>query len=77
MSMGIDKIVWLRCYGGFYTGVICQGHQKVVAKEIVGLYILKIGRARTIWGKVLYKLRVYFGGMVSMNKILLDYGHCI
>ena len=39
MSMGVDKLVGLRCHGVFYTGFICQGRKEGVAKVIVGICI--------------------------------------
>ena len=36
-----------------------------------------IGGGVTIWEKVLFKLRVYFYGMVSMKEVFQEYSHRI
>ena len=36
-----------------------------------------IGKVITIWDNVLYKLRVSFDGLVSRNKVLLEYSNRI
>ena len=53
MSMGVEKLVGLRRHGVFYTGFICKGNRKGVAKVIVGICIPILCRNRTIWNKVL------------------------
>ena len=69
MIMSSYNLVGLRCHGIFYTGVITQCHQQGVSKAIVGMRIPRIGMVITIWDKVLFKLRVYFYGMVSMKEV--------
>ena len=73
MVMGVDNLLGQRCRGRFYTFVISQFRQKLVSRGGVALYIPRIGRAREIWDKVFFKLRVYFDGLVSRKKVLLDY----
>ena len=46
-------------------------------KGVVGLSIPRIGRVIMIWGKVFFKLRVSFDGLVNRNKVFSDYSHCI
>ena len=73
MIMGVDNLVGLRCHGEFYTGFIFQGHQKGVAKGIVGPCFPIIGRVGTIWDELLLKLRVTFNVLVRRNKVSSDY----
>ena len=77
MIVGVDNLVGLRCQGVFYTGFICQVHKKGVAKVIVGIYIPRLWRKRTIWDKGLLKLRVSFDVMVIRKKVLSESSHCI
>ena len=60
MSTVVDNLVVLRFHGIFYTDFICQGHQKGVAKGILGVCITIIVRERMVWDEVFLKLRVSF-----------------
>ena len=75
--MWVDKLLGLRFHGVYYTGSICQIYKKGVAKVIVGICIPRLWRKRTIWDKVLLKLRVYFDVLVIRKKVLLEYSHHI
>ena len=77
MSMSDDKFAGLRCHGGFYTGVIIHCHWQWVSKGSVYLNIPGIGRVITIWDEVLWKLRVYFDGLVTSKKVFLESSHHI
>ena len=44
-----------------------------MSKVIVGLCIPRIGMVITIWGKVFFKLIVYFYWLVIRNKVFLEY----
>ena len=77
MNMGVDKLVGLRCHGLFYTGYIFKGHKKGVAKVIVGICTPRFWRKRTIWDKVLLKLRVSIDLLVSIKKVLSESIHNI
>ena len=46
-------------------------------KGSVGLSITRIGRVITICDKVLFKIRMSFDGLVSINKVLLESSHRI
>ena len=59
--MGGDKLVFLWFHGWFHTGIILQVHQKWVFKWIKVLIM--------IWGKVFFKLRTSFGGLLISQKI--------
>ena len=39
--------------------------------------IPRVKRMKEIWGKVFFKLIVYFDGLVIVKKLLLDYIHRI
>ena len=41
-----DNLVSLGCHGVFYTGFICQGHQKLFYKVVVGICIPRIRMVR-------------------------------
>ena len=43
----------------------------------LGLCNPRIVRVIMIWDKVLFKLRMYFDGMVIRNKVFWDYSHRI
>ena len=77
MSMGVDKLVGLRCHGVFYTGFICKGYIKGVAKVIVDVCIPILWTMRKIWDDVLVKLRVSFDVLVSRKKVLSESSHHI
>ena len=77
MIMRVDSLVGLRFHGVFYTGFVCQVHKKGVAKVIVGIFIPRLWRKRTIWDKGLLKLRVSFDVMVSRKQVLSDSIHFI
>ena len=75
MSMGVDKLVGLRCHWVFYTCFICKGYKNGVEKVIVGICIPRLWRKRTIRDKLFLKLRVSFDVLVSRNKVLSDSSH--
>ena len=77
MSMSAENLVGQRCLRSFYTGVISYFQQQVVSKLVVGLIIPIIGSLITIWDKILFKLRVYFDGMVIRKKVFLESSHHI
>ena len=68
--MGVEKLVRLRCHGLFYTGFICKGNRKGMAKVIVRICIPILWRKRTIWYKLLLSLLVYFDVLVRRKNVL-------
>ena len=64
-------------YGRFYTGVLSHCHQQLVYKLSVVLNIPIIGRLITIWDEVLFKLMVYFDGLVIRNNFFSEVSHRI
>ena len=48
-----------------------------MSNRILGLCIPVIGRLRTIWGKLFFKIRVYFYGLVSRKEVLSESSHQI
>ena len=77
MSMVVDNLVGLRFHGIFCIGVISQCHQHLVSKVIVGLCIPIIGRERTIWDELFFKLIVYFDGIITRKKVLSESSYFI
>ena len=77
MNMDVNRLEGLRCHGVFYTGFICKGYIKGVAKVIVDVCIPRLWTMRKIWDDVLVKLRVSFDVLVSIKKVLSECCHCI
>ena len=77
MDVGDENPVGLWCHGRFYIGVVCHGHQKVVSKVMLCMFITGIVRVRTIWHKILLKLEVSFDGIVSRKEVISDSSHYI
>ena len=75
MSMGVENLVGLRYHGVFYTGFIFQVNKKVLAKVIVVICIPRLWRKRTMWDKVLLKIRVSFDVLVISKKVLSESIH--
>ena len=70
MSMNADNLVGLRCHGGFYTGVISHLHWQLVPNRSIYMNIPRIGRVKTIWDRLLLKLKLTFDGLVTSKKVL-------
>ena len=77
MRMGVDNLIGLRCHGVFYTGFICKVHKNGVSKVILGICIPRLWRNRTMWDKVLLKLRLSFDVLLSRKKVLSESSPCI
>ena len=75
--MDAENLVGLRYHGRFYTGFISQCQKHLMSKVSVGMFIPIIVRVITIWNKVLFKLRVYFYGLVISKKVFLESSHRI
>ena len=75
--MSVYNLLVLRWHGRFYTGVISQWYQQWVSKGILGLRIPQIGRVITIWDELFWKLRVWFDGLLSCNKVFYESSHRI
>ena len=72
MIIGGDNRVCLRCHGRVDTVVVFQFHQKVVSNGNLCLCIPIIGRLRTIWYKLLVKLRLLFNGLLFRKEIFSE-----
>ena len=48
-----------------------------MSKGIVGLCITRVARVRYIWDEVLFRIRVYFDGLVISKMVLLESIHRI
>ena len=66
--MGGDNLVDMRFCGGVYTGVVYQWHQQWMFKGFLGISIPIIVKVLMICDELLFKVRVYFDGMVSSKK---------
>ena len=64
VSMGGENILFLRCHGIFDTGAVFQGHQKVVAKVRICLFLTIIVRVKNIWHEVFVKIVLSLHGLV-------------
>ena len=68
MSMGSDNFLGIMLNGGFYKGVGCLVYQNRVPKGIVCLCITRIIKVVTIWSGLLFKIGVYFYGLVGKTS---------